>query len=163
MKGPLVVSFFRGHVVSVLRRRTSWAISEVKALFDALGASIVVISPESPAERDKDIERDLGLTLLYDRGNKVGESFGLVYQFPKRLQDLYLNVFHNENDIAKINGANEWRLPIPARYVVARDGTIFDAQADPDYRYRPEPAQTITALQEMHQWPLNRPSRSSTL
>jgi hypothetical protein len=46
---------------------------------------------------------------------------------------------------------------------LSRDGTIFDAQADPDYRYRLEPVQTIVALQEMRQRPLSQPSRFSTL
>ena len=35
---------------------------------------------------------------------------------------------------------------MPARYVVATDGTIISANYDPDYTKRPEPEETVEAL-----------------
>jgi peroxiredoxin len=44
------------------------------------------------------------------------------------------------------NGDGTWRLPIPARFVIDREGNIRAVDADPDYTRRPEPAQTIEVL-----------------
>ena len=35
---------------------------------------------------------------------------------------------------------------MPARYVIARDGTIVYAEVNPDYTQRPEPSDMIPAL-----------------
>jgi peroxiredoxin len=144
--GPLVVSFFRGtwcpYCVTELR-----ALSEVASAIADRGAALVVISPESPGARDRKIEDSLDLTILYDEDNAVARSFGLAYDFPKDLRDLYLDVFGN--DIAKTNGVEAWQLPIPARYVIDVNGTIVDAEIDPDYRYRPEPGGIIAVLDRL--------------
>ena len=144
--GPLVISFFRGTWCPYCRVELH-ALAEAKASIEARGAAIVCISPESPAERDDKLEQLLGLTLLYDRNNMVGRTFGLVYEFPPVLRDLYSNVFHN--DIAKKNGVATWELPIPARFVVSRNGIVIDAKVDPDYRFRPEPAETLAMLDQL--------------
>jgi peroxiredoxin len=38
---------------------------------------------------------------------------------------------------------------MPARYVIDRDGVIRDAQVDPDYTRRPEPAATLAVLRAL--------------
>jgi len=47
------------------------------------------------------------------------------------------------NDLAKRNGEDSWTLPMPARLVVDRAGIVRAVDADPDYRYRPEPQKTV--------------------
>lgn len=37
---------------------------------------------------------------------------------------------------------------MPARYVVARDGTILYAEVNPDYTRRPEPEDMLPALRQ---------------
>jgi peroxiredoxin len=50
------------------------------------------------------------------------------------------------NDLARVNVAGTWRLPIPARYVIDVSGTIVYAEANPDYRFRPDPEATLAAV-----------------
>jgi peroxiredoxin len=52
-------------------------------------------------------------------------------------------------DLGKTNGDESWTLPMPARYVIDRDGVIRDAQVDPDYTRRPEPSETIAVLRAL--------------
>jgi len=40
-------------------------------------------------------------------------------------------------------------LPIPARFVVSKDGIIRKVDADPDYTRRPEPDDTIAFLRTL--------------
>jgi len=159
-RGPLVISFFRGtwcpYCVTELR-----ALSEVASEIADRGAAVVVISPESPGARDRTIEDSLDLTILYDEDNAVARSFGLAFDFPRDLRDLYLDVFGN--DIAKTNGVEAWQLPIPARYVIDVTGSIVDAEIDPDYRYRPEPAGIIAVLDRLAKAPKRNGSQSRPL
>ncbi len=49
-------------------------------------------------------------------------------------------------DLSKFNGDNSWELPMPATFVVARDGLIRWASVDADYTVRPEPDQVLDAV-----------------
>ena len=81
--------------------------------------------------------------MLRDRGNKVAARFGLVFTLPADLREIYLKF---GIDLAKAHGDDAWTLPIPARFVLDRTGTIRSTDADPDYTRRPEPARTIEVL-----------------
>jgi len=39
-------------------------------------------------------------------------------------------------DIAENNGRDTARLPVPATYIISKDGIIVAVQFDPDYNYR---------------------------
>ena len=146
-KGPLVVSFTRG----------SWCpycTEEVKALntayeqFTALGAELVVISPQSQERAAKQTAAmGLKFSLLSDEGNGTAKAFGLAYQLPDDVKDVYLHVF--KVDLSRFNAGKDWTLPIPARVVIDRQGVIRDIKADPDYRYRPEPSDTVEVLRSL--------------
>ena len=114
--------------------------SEVRAL----GAQIVVITPE--LERyTRALHKKLNLTfdILTDLHLKIAEQFRLVFTLPDYLRDLYksfgstLDRFHDES---------EYRLPIPARYVIDKQGIIHAADVNADYTIRPEPSETLRQL-----------------
>jgi peroxiredoxin len=44
-----------------------------------------------------------------------------------------------------LNGDASWRLPLPATYVIARDGHVLFAEAHADFRVRPEPEEALAA------------------
>ncbi|MGN8200060.1 peroxiredoxin-like family protein [Salinisphaera sp. RV14] len=145
--GPLVVSFTRG----------SWCpycTEEVKALnaayeqFRALGAELVVISPQTQERAAKQTQAmGLKFSVLSDEKNATAKAFGLAYQLPDDLKDVYQHVF--KIDLSRVNAGAEWTLPIPARLVIDRQSVIRDIKADPDYRYRPEPSDTVAVLRAL--------------
>lgn len=142
--GPLVVSFYRGswcpYCVEEVR-----VLNEVYPQIKEAGADMVVISPQSAARTQKQAaEIRLGYSMLVDKDNHVGKAFGLVYGMPQYLRDLYWGAF--QNNIQEINDSYTWELPVPARFVIGTDGKILDVQSDPDYRYRPEPMDTVAFL-----------------
>ena len=89
--------------------------------------------------REGDDQKPLPFTLLRDRGHVVASAYGLVYALPEDLKQVYTKF---GIDLAKANGDESWTLPIPARFVIDRQGTIRQADADPDYTRRSEPART---------------------
>jgi peroxiredoxin len=114
----------------------------------ALGADIVVLSPELP-RFSADLARRHKLTfpILNDHGLMIAKAFGIVFALPDDLKDLYLNAF--KNDLGQRNGDPSWQLPLPARFMIDRSGIIRYAQADPDYTLRPEPEETVAVLKTL--------------
>ena len=114
----------------------------------AVGASLVAISPELPEHTAATAQKnDLAFEVLSDLGNAVARRFGLVFEFPPDLVDLYKNGF--KNDLTVRNGMATYELPIPATLVIARDGIIRLAFVDPDYTKRLEPDEILRVLQEL--------------
>jgi peroxiredoxin len=119
------------------------AYSEVRAL----GAQIVVITPE--LERyTRALHKKLNLTfdILTDLHSKTAEQFRLVFTLPDYLRELYKS-FGSKLD--RFNDEAEYRLPIPGRYIIDKQGTIRAADVNADYTIRPEPSETVRQLRTM--------------
>ena len=88
----------------------------------------------------------LAFDLLRDPGNEVAASYGLRWQLPDDLKQLYSEF---GTDLEADNGDDSWTLPMPARYIIDRDGIVRYARTDPDYTVRPDPAETLEALRAL--------------
>jgi peroxiredoxin len=109
-----------------------------------MGAELLTISPQQPEfNRELIKEKNLTFDLLSDPGNRVAETYGLVYAFPEDLKQIYLEF---GIDLGKYNGDESWTLPIPGRFVIDRSGVIRYAEVNPDYTVRPEPEEVIGIL-----------------
>jgi peroxiredoxin len=109
------------------------------------GARLAAISPQTVKQsyfmRD---QHKLKFPLLSDTGNKVARRFRLTYRVPARQEAIYRRAFVN---LPLANGDDSWELPIPATYIIDRDGAIFYASANEDYTDRPEPSDLLNILQ----------------
>jgi peroxiredoxin len=109
------------------------------------GASLAVISPQvARTPRETEEPKAFAYETLRDFGNRVAESYGLVFTLPDDLRAIYTKF---GIDLARGNGDGTWRLPVPARFVIDRQGIVRAVDADPDYTRRPEPAQTVKILE----------------
>jgi peroxiredoxin len=88
----------------------------------------------------------LPFPVLSDAGNAYAAQLGLAFTLPDDLPPIY-SAFGV--DLPALHGEESWRLPVPARLVVARDGTIKSIDADPDYTVRPEPEATLAVLRSL--------------
>lgn len=108
------------------------------------GAALVAISPQTVKQSYfMHDQHKLRFPLLSDAGNIVARQFGLTYRVPPAQEAVYRRAFVN---LPFTNGDDSWELPIPATYVVDRDGTIVFASANEDYTERPEPAEIVRSL-----------------
>ena len=124
------------------------ALQEVNSQVRALGARIVALTPE--LERyTRSVHRKLNLSfdILTDLHLETAERFRLVFVLPDYLRTVYksfgsitLDRFHDES---------EYRLPMPARYVIDQEGIIRAADVNADYTIRPEPAETVRLLETL--------------
>src|SRR5580704_6217419 len=120
------------------------ALQEIDSEVRALGAHIVALTPE--LERyTRGVHKKLNLSfdILTDLHLKTAEEFRLVFTLPDYLRDLYKS-FGNALD--KFHDEPEYRLPIPARYLVDKQGIIRAADVNADYTIRLEPSETLRQL-----------------
>ncbi len=89
---------------------------------------------------------NLSFDILTDLHLKTAEQFGLVFTLPDYLRELYKSF---GSTLDRFNDEPEYRLPMPARYVIDKDGIIRAADVNADYTIRPEPAETLTALKRI--------------
>ncbi|HTU40694.1 MAG TPA: redoxin domain-containing protein [Candidatus Aquilonibacter sp.] len=124
------------------------ALQQIHSEVRALGAQIVVITPE--LERyTRALHKKLNLTfdILTDLHLKIAEQFGLVFTLPDYLRDLY-KTFGSTLD--RFNDEPEYRLPMPARYLIDKAGIIRTADVNADYTIRSEPAETLKNLRTLN-------------
>jgi len=145
-KGPVVLNFYRGGWCPYCNLELNAYQKRLQDI-DALGASLVAISPQTPDGSLSTAEKnDLKFEVLSDIGNKTANQFGLVFQLPSELHELYLKFGIN---IPKSNGDDSWEIPMPGTYVIDKDGTVQYAYANADYTKRAEPDEVISKLQEL--------------
>jgi peroxiredoxin len=143
-KGSLVVSFYRGVWCPYCNMELQ-ALEAAKSQFDKYGASLVAISPQTAPNSRKSVRQNkLTFPILSDVKGKVGAAFGLGFELPDYLVELYKSL---KNDLPTFNDDPSWTLPMPARYVIGQDGTILYSEVNPDYTHRPEPEDMISVLQ----------------
>jgi len=87
--------------------------------------------------------RNLTFEILTDRRNELAEQFGIRWQLPEYLREVY-RAF--PLDLPGFNGDDSWTVPIPSRFIIDPQGIIRSVQSDPDYTTRPEPEETLDAL-----------------
>jgi len=112
-----------------------------------MGATLVCISPETPDNSLSTKEKnELTFEVLYDAGNKVAESYGLVFTVSDSLKGIYKQF---GIDLEASNGDGTWSLPVTATYVIKQDGTVAYDFADADYTKRLEPDEVVNALKKL--------------
>jgi peroxiredoxin len=117
--------------------------SEVKDL----GPQIVVLTPELERyTRAPHKKLNLTLDILTDLHLKIAEQFRLLYVLPDYLRELYRSV---GNALDRFHDEPEFRLPMPARYVIDKHGIIRAADVNADYTIRPEPSDTLNVLRAL--------------
>lgn len=142
-KGPLVISFYRGVWCPYCNMELQ-ALQEALPQFKELGANLIAISPQNPVNSRKSVrQNNLSFPILSDPHNDVAATFGLRFEMPDYLIELYKSL---KNDLPVFNGDPSWTLPMPARFVVAQDGLVLYAEVNPDYTRRPEPEDMLPAL-----------------
>ena len=104
----------------------------------------MAISQQTAANsRKSQSANNLGFPILGDAGGHVAEAFGIRWTVPDDLRQIHKQL---GADLEVFNGEASWTLPMPARFVIDRDGKIAYAEVNPDYTRRPEPSDIFPVL-----------------
>ena len=144
-KGPLVLSFNRGHWCPWCRLELR-AIAEINGEVEKRGAQVASIIPETAVYSAK-LAKDnrLPFKILTDLDLGYTLSLGLMIWTGERIRTLYRQA---GIDLALFHSNEGWFLPIPATFIIGSDGIVVAKMADPDFRKRMEPEKILAALQK---------------
>ena len=144
--GPVVISFYRGEWCPFCEAELA-ALLAAQPAMAALGATLLLISPEPPSKAliAKVAAQGRRVRLLHDRMLGVALQYGLVYLTPDVLREYYLN---KDFDLTKLNSGS-WLLPLPADFIVSADGRIELAYVDADFTVRLDPKSLVQALSRL--------------
>ena len=147
VNGSVVVTFYRGSwcpYCNLQLRALQARLSEIHTL----GAQLVAISPQFPdGSMTKNDIAEMDFTVLSDQDANVASTYGVAWTVPEFL----LKHMREDRklDLEAINNGNGAVLPIPATFVISRDGVVTWRYVDVDYRTRAEPEDIIIALQKL--------------
>ncbi|TAL61016.1 MAG: AhpC/TSA family protein [Bacteroidetes bacterium] len=133
-KGPMVLFFYRGKWCPVCSKYLNNYQDSLKVITDQ-GFNVVAITPESIENVEQTVKfHNLTFTVIYDCQEKIMKDYDVMFNVTKAYQDKILSSL--STDIAKNNGRDAARLPVPATYIINRDGIIVAVQFDPNYQNR---------------------------
>ncbi|MBB1351739.1 MULTISPECIES: peroxiredoxin-like family protein [unclassified Pseudoalteromonas] len=146
-KGPVVVTFYRGSWCPYCNLQLKALQSRLPEIH-ALGAQLVAISPQVPdgSMSESDIS-NMDFLVLSDQNADVAASYGVAWQVPTFLLE-HMQVDRGL-DLESVNNGNSSVLPIPATFVLDKQGKVTWRYVDVDYRTRSEPEDIINALKNL--------------
>jgi len=142
-RGPLVVTFYRGQWCPFCSA-TVEAMAAETPVITAMRATVIGITPEIDQQSFcAGRKHDLNFEMLCDLDSGLALECGILF----RLTDEVIQMYLDEGlDLNHIYGNGSCFLPVPASYVIQRDGTITHAFMDADFRYRADPKELVRAV-----------------
>lgn len=133
-KGPVVLVFYRGQWCPYCNR-------QLKQLEDSLpqikakGATVVTVSPEKQENIAKTITKTkASYAILHDEGLQIMKNYDVAYKVDDNTIEKYKKY---GIDFTVVNGeANGANLPVPAVYVINKEGKIVYKYFDANYAKR---------------------------
>jgi peroxiredoxin len=132
--GPMVLFFYLGKWSTICSKYLNNYQDSISIL-TGMGADLVAITPESIENVEQTVKlHNLSFTVIYDCQEQIMKDYDLMFNVTKAYQDSVLQ--HISVDIARNNGRDVAHLPVPATYVINRDGIIVAAYFSLDYHVR---------------------------
>jgi peroxiredoxin len=133
-KGPVVLFFYRGKWCPVCSRYLKNYQDSLNIITDQ-GFNVVAITPESIENVEQTISMNkITFTVIYDCQEQIMHDFDVMFTVTKDYQN---KVFAFSGiEITKNNGHDPAHLPVPATYIINRQGIITAVQFDADYQKR---------------------------
>ena len=109
------------------------------------GARLIAVTPEKPEFIAKTIEKtNAEFPLLYDKEIKIMKAYAVAFEVDAKTVSRYKSA---DIDLAETNGQKEKiYLPVPAVYIISKEGTILYRYFDADYKKRPTVQEILNNL-----------------
>lgn len=140
----VVLVFYRGQWCPYCNKALK-ALDDSLQYIQAKGATVIAVTPEKPESIAKTIEKtNASYAVVYDEGLRIMKSYRVNFA----VDSLTITRYKNYGiDFTVANGeANGANLPVPAVYVINKNGKIVYRHFDPDYRKRANISEIIKHL-----------------
>lgn len=132
-KGPVVLVFYRGQWCPFCNKHLS-QLNDSLSQIQAKGATVVAISPETDENIAKTVEKTkASFAILHDEQLVVMKSYKVNFGVDANTVERYKKYGIDFNQVNGNNGAN---LPVPATYIIGKNGNIKYVFFNPDYQKR---------------------------
>lgn len=132
-KGQVVLIFYRGNWCPYCNKQLK-ALQDSLQLITEKGAQLVAITPEASTGIDSTVSKTGAVfPILFDEGGKLATA----YQVGFKVDDRTLNRYKMAGiDLLKNNQQKEAVLPVPAVYIINKEGTVTYRYFDENYKKR---------------------------
>jgi len=129
----VVLVFYRGQWCPYCNRHMS-ALQDSLHLINAKGAKVVAITPEKGEEISKTVDKSgANFSIIYDEGHKIMDAYDVTFNMSKSKHVAYLAYGININEAS---GNDDRALPVPATYIISREGIVTHRHFDKNYKTR---------------------------
>ncbi len=132
-KGDIILLFYRGQWCPYCNKELSM-FNDSLSYINSKGASVVAITPETNENIDKTISKTKAtFSIISDQGLSIMKDYKVNFTVDDKTINRYKNYGIDFNSNNGENGAN---LPIPATYLIGKDGIIKYVYFNTDYKKR---------------------------
>ena len=109
------------------------------------GAYVIGVTPETSENIGKTIEKtNASFSIIQDKGYKIMKDYDVNYTVDA---GLYSKLKGYGVDLEKNNGNTDHVLPVPATYVIGKNGKLIFVHFDKNYTKRTSVSELLTAIQ----------------
>jgi peroxiredoxin len=142
-KGPVVVLFYRGNWCPYCNKELKRFQDSLNLITDK-GAQVIAITPEGSEGVAKTVEKTGAVfPILTDADMKISKSYAVAYDVDDRTLGRYKNA---GIDLLALNGQKQAQLPVPAVYIINKEGSVSYRYFDADYRKRVSVKEILSEL-----------------
>jgi peroxiredoxin len=142
-KGKVVLVFYRGEWCPYCNKNLQRLEDSLQLIIDK-GATLVAVSPEQPESIAKTIEKTKAkYSVLHDENLKIMKAYEVEFEVPENTLKRYRN---GGIKIDEINGKNGNFLPVPATYIIDKEGSVTYRFFNQDYKKRPSVKEILDHL-----------------
>ncbi len=142
-KGAVVILFYRGQWCPYCNKQLM-RFEDSLHMIRAKGANLLAITPEAQEGVSKTTEKTkASFQILSDNDLEIMKSYGVSFAVDSITVERYKRV---NIDLERVNGSNGANLPVPAVYIINRDGIVIFRYFDPNYRNRVSVREVLSHL-----------------
>ena len=141
----VVLFFYRGQWCPYCNKQLKKLEDSLQLIKDKR-AKLIAVTPEKNEYISKTIEKTkASYSLLYDKEMKIMKAYAVAFEVDERTISRYKNA---DIDLATANGQKDKvYLPVPAVYIINKEGTIVYRYFDADYKKQPAVKDILENLQ----------------
>lgn len=143
-KGPLVVMFYRGYWCPYCNRELKRFQDSLQYITDK-GAQLIAITPESAEGVAKTVEKtSASFPIVTDVDMKLAKAYKVNFDVDDKTVNRYkmANIDLLANNLQK----DKAQLPVPAIYIINKEGSVVYRFFEEDYRKRPSVKEILNNL-----------------
>ena len=141
-QGPVAVTFHRGHWCPYCRININALAKAHKEVAAEAGQIVAIMPDRQKFLADLKSQSNVPFPILTDMDNGYALSLNLAIWVGAEMQKM----MEGMRNLPEFQGNNSWMLPIPATFVVGRNGQVRARFIDPDYRKPHALAEMLVAL-----------------